>query len=88
MTDPLFKNRTPEAAARQMAVVLMYYLECQYATLEGLPKSTSKRERARHQSIADGWLKQVMDLDISPQTRGLRGAGCGRVIEAMQKAQQ
>lgn len=83
MSDQLFARRKPEAAARQMAIVLMSLLECQFATLEGLPKSTSKAARARHQSICDTYVRQLIDLDIQEDTRGLRGFGCGRVADAM-----
>lgn len=83
MTDKLFSRRVPEASARQMAIVLMNLLECQFATLQGLPARTSKSERARQQSICDTYLKQVIDLDIDPNTRGLRLGGCPRVRDAM-----
>lgn len=83
MTDPLFQRRTPEAAAFQMSIVLMNLLECQFATLEGLPKRTSKYERDRQQHICDNYLRQLVDLDIPPHTRGLRGSACPRVRDAM-----
>lgn len=83
MTDPLFRRRIPEAAALQMSIVLMNLLECQFATLEGLPARTSKSERSRQQSICDTYLRQLVDLDIPPNTRGLWGSGCPRVRDAM-----
>ena len=86
--DPLFQRRTPEAAARQMAIVLMNLLECQYATLEGMPKRTSQYERKRQESIAGGYLRQLIDLDIQPDQRGLRGYPCPRVRDAMLAALQ
>lgn len=83
MADELFKRRTPEAAARQMAIVLMNLLECQFATMEGMPARTSKSERARQQSICETYLRHLVDLDIPPETRGLRIGGCPRVRDAM-----
>lgn len=84
MKELLFKNRVPEAAARQMAMVLVNLLECQFATLEGLPARTSKSERSRQESICDAYARQLVDLDIPSDYPGLWGAGCPRVREAMQ----
>lgn len=83
MSEELFSRRTPEAAARQMAVVLMNLLECQMATLEGLPARTSQYERNRQKLINDSYLQQLADLDIPADTRGLRGTPCIRVSEAL-----
>lgn len=86
MSDQLFTRRIPEAAARQMAIVLVSLLECQFATLEGLPKRTSKYERERHESICKTYLDQLVDLDIPDDTTGLRGGGCPRVSRALKAA--
>jgi hypothetical protein len=83
MDDMLFRRRKPEAAARQMAIVLMNLLECQMATLEGMPKSASQYQRRRQASINETYLRHVVELDISEETRGLLGAGCPRVSAAM-----
>jgi len=50
-TDTLFKDRVPEAAARQLATVLAWLTECQLATLQDLRqvKSTPKSKLARQQ---------------------------------------
>lgn len=74
----MFEKRTPEAVANQMAIVLMYMAECQFATLEGLPKRTSKSERARHESICKNAIDHLLDFRVDPNTRG-----CPRVREAM-----
>jgi len=85
MNEMIFSRRVPEAAARQMAIVLVNLLECQLATLEGLPKRTSKYERARHESICKTYIDQLVDLDIPEDTRGLRGGGCPRVSRALKE---
>ncbi len=83
MSDRMFECRTPEAVARQLAVVLMHAAECQFATLEGLTKRTSKYERQRHEQICKTLVDQLVDLRVDPDTRGLRGGGCTRVRDAM-----
>lgn len=83
-TDPLhglFKERTPEATARQMAVVLAWLTECQLATLEGMmiKRSTAKGELRRQQQICDDAVRQCADLGLVPGVRGLRGFPCPRL---------
>ena len=84
----LFANRVPEAAARQLAVVFINLLECQLATLEGMPKSISKAERKRQQLINERYLAQLIDLDVDPVTPGLLGHRCQRVIEAVRRIKE
>ena len=43
----------------------IFYTECQLATLESLPKRTSKSERKRHQGIADGMMEVVSGIDLN-----------------------
>lgn len=83
MISPLFKDRVPEAAAQQLAVVLAWLTECQLATLEGmkLVKRTSKSELARQQQICDKAVAQCKDLGVSPV--GLRGDTCIRLAELL-----
>lgn len=66
--DPLFKDRVPEAAARQVAVVLAWLTECQLATLEGLEelKRTSKSELHRQRQICDQAVAHCKDLGVAP----------------------
>lgn len=42
----------------------LHLLNCTAATVQGFPKSTSKGERRRHQSILSGALK-MLDGDIA-----------------------
>lgn len=81
--DPLFRDRVPEAAARQLAVVLAWLTECQLATLEGLKlvKRTSKSELARQEQICNKAVSQCKDLGVSPV--GLRGTLCVRLAERL-----
>lgn len=81
MVNPLFRDRVPEAAARQLAVVLAWLTECQLATLEGmkLVKRTSRSELARQQQICDKAVAHCKDLGVSPG--GLRGDTCIRLAE-------
>lgn len=87
-TDPLhglFKERCPEAAARQLAVTLAWLTECQLATLEGLltKKSTPKGELGRQRRICDDAVRQCADLGLAAGVRGLRGHPCPRLDEAL-----
>lgn len=79
----MFEGRTAEGVANQLAVVLMHAAECQFATLEGLTKRTSKHERERHVAICKTLVEQLVDLRVDPKTSGLRGVSCPRVREAM-----
>lgn len=87
-TDPLrglFKDRGPEAAARQLAVTLAWLTECQLATLESLEskRSTPKGELERQKRICDDAVRQCADLGIVAGVRGLRGFPCSRLDEVL-----
>lgn len=87
-TDPLsklFLERAPEAAARQMAVVLAWLTECQLATLESIEarKRTPKGDLERQRRICADAVAQCADLGIGPGARGLRGFPCPRLDEAL-----
>ncbi len=83
-SNPLFKERVPEAAAQQLATVLAWLIECQLATLEGmkLVKRTSKSELVRQQQICDRAVAQCKDLGVTPV--GLRGDACIRLAERLE----
>ena len=87
-TNPLFKDRVPEAAAQQLASVLAWLAECQLATLEDLEgrKSTSKRELERQTSICDTAVRQCFELGVSPLF-GLNGQRCLRLGERLSAIQ-
>lgn len=87
-TNPLFKDRVPEAAAQQLATVLAWLAECQLATLEDLEgrKSTSKRELERQASICDMAVRQCSELGVSPLF-GLNGQRCLRLQERLSAIQ-
>lgn len=79
----LFENRVPEAAARQLAIVLAWLTETALATLEGLKgrKSTSQYELRRQSQICDDAVRHCRELGVTP--RGLSGAPCGRLEERL-----
>ena len=66
---------------RTIEEALAYYTECHLATLEGLPKRTSKYERERLTSIAQGMVQSCRDFGIkeklfsNPDPWGRRGLG-------------
>lgn len=77
--ESIFEDRVPEAAARQMAVVLAWFAECELATLEGLKlvKRTPKHELKRHEEICNTLVSHIKDMKIPP--RGLFGRPCPRL---------
>ena len=81
--ERLFKDRTPEAAALQLATVLAWLTECELETLERLRrlKSTAKYELRRHETICNDAVRHCAELQISP--RGLHGMPCSRLTEAL-----
>ena len=83
MKESIFEDRVPEAAARQMAVVLASATEWQLATLEYLQglKRFSRGELTRQQDLADQLVYHCRDLKIKP--RGLRGRECPRLARAL-----
>lgn len=82
-TEPLFEDRTPEAAARQLAVVLAWATECELATVEyyRATKSTSRGELRRHESIAEQLVFHCRDLKVPPY--GLMGIKTSRLAELL-----
>lgn len=89
--DPLaglFIERTAEGAARQLACVLAWAVECELATLENLQmvKRTPKSELERHKLIVDTMIEQCLDLGIKPGVLGLQGKVCGRLSERLSAA--
>lgn len=80
--DPLFRDRVPEAAARQLAVALASATEWHLATLEQLHerKSSSKRDIRRQTNICNELVLHCRELGISPW-RGLRGYPCTRLAD-------
>lgn len=85
-TNPLFRDRVPEAAALQLAIVLASSTEYHLATLESLEmrKSTSKSDLARQRAICDTLVQQCRDLGMPAEQRGLRGLPCGRLRERLE----
>jgi hypothetical protein len=81
--DDLFRDRVPEAAARQLAVVLAWATECQLATVERLEmlSRTPKADLKRHSDIADTMVLHCHELRVTPQ--GLRGQRCTRLAERL-----
>ena len=82
-TEPLFADRVPEAAARQLAVALAWLTECELATLERLQmmRKPPKGQLARHEGICDKAVEQCFELGVYP--RGLRGEGCQRLKDRL-----
>lgn len=83
----LFIGRTPEAAARQLAVVLAWATECQLATVQGLEmrKRCPAHELTRHRRIAETLVAQCRELGLPPTIRGLSGFPCPRLAELLAK---
>jgi hypothetical protein len=84
--ESIFQDRTPHAAARQMARLLAYFAECQLATVVDLRgrKRTSKSELERHESIAKTLVYHIRDMKIQPE--GLYGRPCSRLARALEPA--
>ena len=83
MKESIFEERTPEAAARQMAVVLAWLTECELATLERMKElKTSKYALKRQEDICDQAVAHCVDLKVEP--RGLRGRSCPRLQKLME----
>lgn len=82
--EPLFAERAPEAAARQLATALAWLAECELATLERMQtrKSTPKYDSRRQADIAERAVHQCLDLRVPP--RGMLGRKCERLRLAMQ----
>lgn len=86
--DPLLAERTPEAAALQLAIVLAWLAECELATLQGLKlkRSTPKSEIRRHESICATMVYHCADLGITPI--GLMGQRCPRLQQELLNQKQ
>lgn len=85
MTETLFANRTPEAAARQLAIVLKSATEMHLAMLDRLRerKSTPKFDLNRQQEICETLVQQCFELGVPAEIRGLRGVPCPRLDEML-----
>jgi hypothetical protein len=85
VTERLFEDRTPEAAARQLALVLAHATECELATLEHLQlrRSAAKSDLRRHAEIAAVLVYHCYDLKVTP--RGLLGHACPRLEDALKQ---
>ena len=83
--NDLFKDRVPEAAARQLACVLAWLTECELATLEQLEslKSASKYAVNRHRSICNDAVTHCHQLNVPPI--GLSGRPCPRLKERLEE---
>lgn len=83
MSERLFEDRVPEAAARQLATVLAWATECELATLEHLRmlKSSPKSQIERHYKIASTLLYHCWDMKVEP--KGLEGRSCPRLAELL-----
>jgi hypothetical protein len=81
--DPLFRDRVPEAAARQLAIVLASSTEFHLATLEDLQLRASSSQSAirRQTEICTQLVAECAVLGVHP--RGLRGNLCTRLQDAM-----
>lgn len=82
VAEELFKDRCPEAAARQCGVVLAQAAEWALATVEDLEgrKRPGKGDLARHRDIARQLVFHCAGLGVYPL--GL-GHPCPRLEEAM-----
>ncbi len=69
VVDPLFRDRHPESAARQLATVLVHATECHLATLEMLEcrKNASASDKRRQKLICDTLVFHCADLNVNPR---------------------
>lgn len=77
--NPLFRDRTANAAAIQLATTIAWLAECELATLErqrGL-KHPVRSELERHESICATLVYHLQDLGVRPV--GLYGRPCPRL---------
>lgn len=77
--EALFRDRVPEAAARQLATVLAWLTECQLATLEDMEarERTPKSLHARQAKICETAVRHCKELGVAPI--GLEGRPCSRL---------
>lgn len=83
--EGLFRDRCPEAAARQLATVLVHLVECELASLDRMRarKGTSQADIRRQASICETAIEQLRDLNVPADTLGLRGTTNLRVTAAL-----
>ena len=83
-TETLFKDRVPEAAARQLATVLASAAECHLATLERLKsrKRSAKYDIYRQTNICEQLVRHCAELGVDPRW-GLGGKNCERLATAI-----
>ena len=81
--EPLFRDRTPEAAARQCATVLAWLTECQLETLEQLAvrSGTAKSALLRQEKICEVAVRHCAELGVRPV--GLNGDPCVRLARVL-----
>lgn len=81
--NPLFRDRTPNAAAVQLATTLAWLAECELATLEHYrgKKSATQSEKRRHESICATLVYHLQDLGVRPV--GLYGRPCPRLEDEL-----
>ena len=81
--SPLFTDRTPTAAALQLATVLAWATECNLATLEQLQarKRASRSDKERQQRICELLVYHCRDLKVRPN--GFAGERCKRLAEEL-----
>lgn len=82
-TDPLFKNRAPEAAARALASAFAWLTECHLTTLEQVLTNprTTKDTLDRQVKICNDAVAKCRELDVPPS--GLEGRKCVRLAEQL-----
>lgn len=80
----MFVERTPEAAALQLATVLVTATEWNLATLERLQmrKGSSQHDLRRQKHICDAMVKHCRELRVNARF-GLDGARCPRLEELL-----
>lgn len=83
--EPLFRDRTPAAAARQCATVLAWLTECQLAMLAEIEgkASTSKAVLHRQQEICETAVRHCAELRVP--AIGLSGLTCPRLAARLDK---
>lgn len=81
--NPLFRDRTENAAAVQLALVLAWLAECELATLEyyRARKYPPQGELRRHENICATMVYHLQELGVEP--RGLAGRACPRLEDEL-----
>lgn len=83
MTEALFKNRVPDAAARQLAVVLAETAERNLSILEAIEdkKSSPKYVIQMQKDLCDMLVYHCWDLNVTP--KGLSGNHCEKLAQRL-----